>query len=1092
MKYRCRHAKILFVVFFLFTNLSICNANSITSRFDLKEWAEAIAIDPNMTEKFPAESDVKAMSIDDLKLIYNAVAHIPTVSIRRSIIKEKYLPLCQIVFECYYSHSKLLQDMALGRTCLWEEFRTTNQNISGKNILIRLDEYKTILGILINLSIDFVDYPPDYGNLRLLESKIYGGTDYMDKKDPLPDNLTDSLNLISNANEDANLSKIVSIVNQKYQDIDFLISNSTLLITLSTYLPSEQAGYIIGTIVNAYHHVSRMQEIKKTIETVIDKRWGKEWTESFFPIAEYLIDGIMNSSKAIRFFAYKDSLLAQGHDYAYYFPHLCPKDITKDDTFKDYADKYYEFLEYILQIASNNHEVFNYQFFNNIGCNDYNDFIKLLCSETFKRFYSTNDLRLLGNIEKISSLVENKYGNVPLSIITDLLECYIPINIQKANQFANKMSTDRWLENALKSEDITEETVFAVSVFAYLYASNVSDISKAHIIEQVIKLCSWIDVHFNKLNNPKEHKILKDHVILNVATALSLIGDYKNSTFWINKINYNTSYYSHELKLVLYDNYYNKEDASALLKVKIDHNSLSYYRLLQYFNCLVMKGKAYRKANYANAFSESLSNDFNMFYLMNEDDKDYAYRYAKNRTSCLFTDTMMYSWLLESSRRKNISYFKNQMSAMLYDWALASKGSLLRSTKYQLSLLKNNMTEDRYEYYKKHLSFDEDTNKENSTDELIISEMAHKVLLDMVRKDKPYNLQSFDYNLVKEQLIDNETAVEIIKLSIDDYVALVLQNNMEYPKLVELHLNNDDYCVSLWKGIEPYLTPNEKVFISLDGLFNTLNVECSKDTTGIMMMDKYKVFRVTTTLNIPQDIYLSDIRKSAIYGNLTYKNEDISNVDSNKRGASQVLSRNKSWIKLKETSKEVDSIYKLLVANKIECDLKQKEAGTKASFTSLSNNNIDLIHLATHGFYNKEDFIDGEYVPAMKRAGIVLSCSGMDLVYDKQSGTIFANEISRLDLNSVKLLVLSACETALGQEDDDGLIGLQRGFKQAGVGCIIMTLRKVNSVITTELMSSFYIYLSQGLSVREAFYKAQLMIRNKSYNDDWSAFIILD
>ena len=148
--------------------------------------------------------------------------------------------------------------------------------------------------------------------------------------------------------------------------------------------------------------------------------------------------------------------------------------------------------------------------------------------------------------------------------------------------------------------------------------------------------------------------------------------------------------------------------------------------------------------------------------------------------------------------------------------------------------------------------------------------------------------------------------------------------------------------------------------------------------------------------------------------------------------------------------------------------------------------------MATHGFYNKEDFIDGEYVPAMKRAGIVLSCSGMDLVYDKQSGTIFANEISRLDLNSVKLLVLSACETALGQEDDDGLIGLQRGFKQAGVGCIIMTLRKVNSVITTELMSSFYIYLSQGLSVREAFYKAQLMIRNKSYNDDWSAFIILD
>lgn len=170
----------------------------------------------------------------------------------------------------------------------------------------------------------------------------------------------------------------------------------------------------------------------------------------------------------------------------------------------------------------------------------------------------------------------------------------------------------------------------------------------------------------------------------------------------------------------------------------------------------------------------------------------------------------------------------------------------------------------------------------------------------------------------------------------------------------------------------------------------------------------------------------------------------------------------------------------------------QGECGDKMSFIALNRRKIDLLHLATHGFYNAEDMSDEDEIPAMKRSGIVLANSAYDLSYTKRSGTIFANEIANMDLNSVKLLVLSACETAQGDLGDDGVFGLQRGFKQAGAGCIIMSLREVNSIMTTELMQSFYSFFAKGQSVREAFRNAQRQISARYKTDDWKSFIIID
>jgi CHAT domain-containing protein len=100
-------------------------------------------------------------------------------------------------------------------------------------------------------------------------------------------------------------------------------------------------------------------------------------------------------------------------------------------------------------------------------------------------------------------------------------------------------------------------------------------------------------------------------------------------------------------------------------------------------------------------------------------------------------------------------------------------------------------------------------------------------------------------------------------------------------------------------------------------------------------------------------------------------------------------------------------------------------------------------------------------------------------------------------MGEVDLVVLSACETGLGDISDEGVFGLQRGFKKAGVNSLMMSLWEVDDEATQVLMSAFYENLISGLSKRKAFVNAQHFLRttqNKKYDDPrfWAAFILLD
>ena len=111
---------------------------------------------------------------------------------------------------------------------------------------------------------------------------------------------------------------------------------------------------------------------------------------------------------------------------------------------------------------------------------------------------------------------------------------------------------------------------------------------------------------------------------------------------------------------------------------------------------------------------------------------------------------------------------------------------------------------------------------------------------------------------------------------------------------------------------------------------------------------------------------------------------------------------------------------------------------------------------------------------------------------------IMRKEIADIDLRGLDLVVLSACQTGLGDiAQGEGIFGLQRGFKKAGANSVLMSLWEVDDKATQILMTQFYKNLLSGQSKRQSLLSAQKFLREidgGKYNTPkyWAAFIMLD
>jgi tetratricopeptide (TPR) repeat protein len=406
---------------------------------------------------------------------------------------------------------------------------------------------------------------------------------------------------------------------------------------------------------------------------------------------------------------------------------------------------------------------------------------------------------------------------------------------------------------------------------------------------------------------------------------------------------------------------------------------------------------------------------------------------------------------------------------------------------------------------------------------------------------------------VQRMLSNNEIAIEFIflpqiKTSFDEsellYGALVLTKNDTVPKLIplcsEYDLKNliDSYTPMgqneieslyafsnktlyhmIWEKLEPYIPKGSTVYYSPTGYISKINL--SAISNGNKRLSEICSFHeVSTTASIDevkQGIGI-DYHYAALYGDINYyENVDLmaekakayTLYTSGEVLATRSLNRG-TWDLLPGTKEEVETIAELLRNKGTNVYMLTQNDANEESFKTFDANAPALIHIATHGFY----FPLGEHVTtsffsglhsytqkdySMLYSGLLFAggnntWTGKKIVKDVEDGILTADEISRLDLSGNKLIVLSACNTGLGDIDNvDGVFGLQRGLKRAGVKTILMSLWKVPDEETKELMTAFYKELLSGQTPYQSLKTAQKQLMDAGKSPYyWAGFMLLD
>ena len=404
---------------------------------------------------------------------------------------------------------------------------------------------------------------------------------------------------------------------------------------------------------------------------------------------------------------------------------------------------------------------------------------------------------------------------------------------------------------------------------------------------------------------------------------------------------------------------------------------------------------------------------------------------------------------------------------------------------------------------------------------------------------------------VRSALRDREVAIEFAcgKLVDDDedtYYALLLRPDQPSPIVIRLFHDKDltkligekreqeiyddtDNNIALaqliMQPLEAYIRPGETVYFSAAGKIHQIALENMYYDEHRLLNDRYQMRRISSTRQLlarhNMDAF-SQKDSIMLYGGIRY-DSDTATIKAqsqlypeqqlaHRAVTTQDINRGKAG-PLPGALKEVTQLNQLLDSiqhpNRLLTDIQANEE----SFKALSGSEQAIIHIATHGFFWQKDSaaqykyfasMNEDYalrnIDPMRRCGllfaganIALQGKSASLPEGVQDGVLTAQEISLMDLSNTKLVVLSACETGVGELNGDGVFGLQRAFKKAGVETLIMSLWRVSDQATQLLMTEFYKNWTSGQDKHTAFRNAQNTVRQR-YEEPtyWAGFIMLD
>ncbi len=468
----------------------------------------------------------------------------------------------------------------------------------------------------------------------------------------------------------------------------------------------------------------------------------------------------------------------------------------------------------------------------------------------------------------------------------------------------------------------------------------------------------------------------------------------------------------------------------------------------------------------------------------------------------------------------------------LYEYQIATKALLLNSTnKVKQSIFSSGDAQLIKDYVswidqKENLarlyaySKGELTEQKINLDSLERAANAMEKKLSERSKDfsQNYGASKTNFSQIRNLLADNEAIVEIIRIQNfaqkftpeSKYVALILTKSTELPKLVILENGQqldtryskyyrnviqqkvaDEYSYDqYWAKIDPELQGKKSIYISPDGVYNQLNLNTLKKTGGDYIINRYDL----TILGNSKDLISLRAKKAGV----PKKNATLLGFPD--YGGASINA-------LPGTKVEVDGIAKLLKASGYQVVQLTQKSASEASLKNVKG--PMLLHIATHGYFLKDVEREGSAFGVhlenandnpLLRSGLMLagaagtvSGSAMPNLESNDNGVLTAYEAMNLNLQGTSLIVLSACETGLGDvKAGEGVYGLQRAFQVAGAEALIMSLWKVDDAATQQLMTNFYTNWIKLGNKQKAFKQAQLQLMTK-YKDPyyWGAFVML-
>ena len=501
-----------------------------------------------------------------------------------------------------------------------------------------------------------------------------------------------------------------------------------------------------------------------------------------------------------------------------------------------------------------------------------------------------------------------------------------------------------------------------------------------------------------------------------------------------------------------------------------------------------------------------------------------------------------------------------QLVAECYDAALRDKGILLRaSDRIQRAIAASGNDTlihavDSLRMIQQQLGAVQGTDQQAQGKFIALREQMDRLERYIARKATAFKSEEDvvpTWQQVREKLRKDEAAVEFV-MTDSAMMALVLTPHEEQPEFVFLmgpeeaprlqemltgktpaELSSSLYgkghtyvYEKFWQPLEAHFHGATKIYFSPTGILNSFSFAAFTLPDNSYLIDHYELHQLTSTARLAY----RDSRKKAqkksktaqVYGALYYNEEQQEYYEPRLAEMRQsfqsdiLMAQNgqergqtESFPFLENSLYEADAITSLLNEKGVSTQEHIGAEPIEQVIRKMSGNSPDILLISTHGFFYN-DIQEAKKVPYLQKrqnalnpmttTGLILANGEMawqgEQLEDDSDNILSSQEVASLNLSNTQLAVLSACETGLGASNMEGVYGLQRGFKQAGVRSLCASLWSVNDLSTAQLMQSFFRqWLSgkKGMTMQQAMITAMKEQRARTPEPYyWAPFVIYD